>query len=243
MEYKNRMTIEKTEGSRVTVSSFASQVYSWLTSGLALTAILAFLSFQNGWYNTLAPYGLLIVLAAFGVSMTISLGFNRLSFAAAGSLFVLYSLLQGLMFGIIVPAYAMAYGGDIIWVSFATAGTLFAVATIYGRVTNSDLTEVGKLLNFGVLALLVISILFAVLSFFVQLQMVDLIVAYVGLAIFVGLIVTDSQAIRRMSQEVVMSGENSYKLSLIMALRMYINVIMVFMYLLRIFSSSRSSNS
>ncbi len=81
-----------------------------------------------------------------------------------------------------------------------------------------------------------------VLSFFMPLRGMDLLIAYAGLVIFVGLIVTDSQKIKQMSAQVEMGSESSNKLSLITALGMYINVVMVFWYLLRIFSNARSSD-
>lgn len=228
--------------SQTSTATFASQVYTWLMTGLGMTAILAFLCYQNGWFMMLAGWTMPIVLASFGVSMVISLGINRISYVTAAILFVSYSLLQGLMFGTVLPFFAMQYGGDIIWVSFATASALFAGASFYGKWTKSDLTEVSRLLNFGVLALVVISLVFMVLSFFMPLRGMDLLIAYAGLVIFVGLIVTDSQKIKQMSAQVEMGSESSNKLSLITALGMYINVVMVFWYLLRIFSNARSSD-
>jgi FtsH-binding integral membrane protein len=231
----------RTRLAQTSVATFASQVYTWLTAGLGITAVLAFLCYQNGWFISLAPWAMPISLAALGVSLVVSAGINRISYATAAMLFITYSLLQGLMFGIILPLFAIQYGGDIIWVSFATASALFATASLYGRWTQSDLTQVAKLLNFGVLALLVISLVFLVISFFTPLRGMDLIIAYAGLVIFVGLIVTDSQRIRQMSQEVSMQSDSSQKMALLAALGMYINVIMVFWYLLRIFASSRDS--
>jgi FtsH-binding integral membrane protein len=183
-----------------------------------------------------------IILASFGISMVISLGINRLSYVNAAVLFITYSFLQGLMFGTVLPLFAMQYGGDVIWVSFASASVLFATASLYGRFTKSDLTQVSNLLNFGVMGLLAITILFMILSFFMPVRGMDLLIAYVGLIIFVGLIVTDSQKIAQLSAEADMNSESTQKLSLLAALGMYINVIMVFWYLLRIFSSSRSSD-
>ena len=58
----------------------------------------------------------------------------------------------------------------------------------------------------------------------------------------VGLTVVDAQTIRKVSQTVGNDGDLSYKLSLILALKMYCNVIMVFWYLLQIFSSSGRRN-
>lgn len=243
MDIKARLQAREVHDQSTSLSTFASQVYAWLTSGLSLSAVIAFLCYRNEWFMQLLPYQMLIVLAAFGVSMVISLGINRISFPMAGALFLTYSFLQGLMFGTILPLYAMQFGGGVIWVAFATAAGLFATATVYGRWTRQDLTGVGQLLNFGVIALVVISLLFAVASFFTKVAMFDLIIAYLGLMIFVGLMVTDSQQIRMMSQQVQMHSQSSFKLSLLVALRMYINVIMVFMYLLRILSSSRNSNS
>lgn len=227
---------------QTSVTTFASQVYNWLTIGLGLTAILAFLCYQNNWFIALAPWSMPIIFASFGVSMVISLGINRLSYVTAAVLFVTYSFLQGLMFGTVLPLFAMQYGGDVIWVSFASASVLFATASLYGRFTKSDLTQVANLLNFGLMALLAISFLFMILSFFMPVRGMDLLIAYVGLIIFVGLIVTDSQRIAQLSAEANMSSESSQKLSLLAALGMYINVIMVFWYLLRIFSNSRNSN-
>jgi FtsH-binding integral membrane protein len=243
MDIRSRFSSPDIQTQATSVTTFSSQVYTWLTSGLGLTALIAFLAYRNSWYIQLLPYNMLIVLAAFGLSMVINLGINRISFPVAGALFMGYSLLQGLLFGTILPLYAIQYGGDIVWVAFATAAVLFATATIYGRVTRQDLTHMSQLLNFGVIALMVISLLFAVLSMFMRVGMFDLLIAYAGLAIFIGLIVTDSQQIRLMSAQVDMRSQSSYKLSLIVALKMYINVIMVFMYLLRIFASNRESRS
>ena len=67
----------------------------------------------------------------------------------------------------------------------------------------------------------------------------NLFISYLGLVIFVGLTAYDAQTIRSFSMQADIASVASYKLSLIMALRMYINVIMIFWYLLRIFSSSR----
>lgn len=235
----NNYQAEKAGSSVVT---FASQVYTWLTAGLGLTAIIAFLCYQNGWFVALAPWSMPIVIASFVISMVISLGINRISYMSAAVLFLSYSLLQGLMFGTVLPVFAMQYGGDVVWVSFATASALFAIASIYGRSTKSDLTQVSQLLNFGLIALVIVSLAFMVMSFFMSVRGMDLIIAYVGLIIFVGLIVTDSQKIRQISREMDMTSESSQKMSLLTALGMYINVIMVFWYLLRIFAGSRSSD-
>jgi len=88
------------------------------------------------------------------------------------------------------------------------------------------------------MGLVAITLLYMVLSMFMPMTGMMLIISYFGLVIFVGLTAYDANQIRKMSAQVDGYSVMSCKLSLVMALRMYINVIMVFWYLLQIFSSS-----
>ena len=90
----------------------------------------------------------------------------------------------------------------------------------------------------AVMGLLAITVVFAIVSLFVFMPLFYLLICYLGLVIFVGLTAADAQAIRRVAANVGNDSVVSYKLSLVMALKMYCNVIMVFWYLLQIFSSS-----
>jgi len=76
------------------------------------------------------------------------------------------------------------------------------------------------------------------MSFFVPMSGMVLLISYLGLVIFVGLTAYDAQAIRRMSYQVDGNSLVGAKLSLMMALKMYLNVIMIFWYLLQILSHS-----
>ena len=90
----------------------------------------------------------------------------------------------------------------------------------------------------ALVGLMVISLGFLIVSLFTPMPLLYLLICYLGLAIFVGLTVVDAQSIRRVARSVGDHGDLSYKLSLIMALQMYCNVIMMFWYLLQIFASS-----
>lgn len=113
------------------------------------------------------------------------------------------------------------------------------MALTYGKFTHSDLTKIGKILSFAVIGLIAVTFLYFILSFFIQLTWMNLFISYLGLIIFVGLTAWDAQQIRMMSYQAGGDTLMGYKLSLIMALKMYVNVIMIFWYLLQIFSSSR----
>jgi FtsH-binding integral membrane protein len=229
------------EGARVreiAPSNFASQVYGWLTSGLGITAIVAYLVFRTGAYITLLPYWWVWTLALLGISMLINARAQSISFIGLASLFMGYAAVEGVFFGSILPVFAQSMGGETIWMTFGTAAMLFGLATFYGTMTKSDLTSMGQILSLGVVGLFFVTLLFAVFSFFFQVTWAQLLISYVGLGIFLGLTMTDANAIRQMSRTVVMQGEDSYKMSLMMSFKMYINLIMIFWYLLQILSAN-----
>lgn len=220
------------------ISSFSSRVYGWMALGLALTAMIAYFTYATGAFIRLMPMWWLLAFGTFGIAMAFNASINRISFGGAAALFLAYAGVQGLFFGTILPAYAAAFGGSVIWSAFATGAMIFAIAAGYGIFTKSDLTSLGRILRVGLMGLIAASFLFMILSFFMQLTLFHLLISYVGLGLFVGLTAYDANTIRKMSLQVDPNSVASYKLSLIMALKMYINVIMIFWYLLQIFSSS-----
>lgn len=223
------------------VSKFTSRVYGWMSLGLAVTAAVAFSLYASGAFLKLLSLWWVWGLGTFGIAMTINVSIHRLSLPAVMGLFVTYAALEGMLFGTILPFFAMAYGGHIIWAAFAVGAVVFLSAMLYGMFTKADLTGLGKILTIGLIGLVAVTLVYFVLSFFMSLTWLDLLISYVGLILFVGLTAYDAQTIRSYSMQADVQSVTSYKLSLIMALKMYINVIMIFWYLLRIFSSSRKN--
>lgn len=221
------------------VSTFSSRVYAWMTIGLGVTASICYFLYTTGIYKALMPFWWVWALGAFGVGMAISAALQRFSLQAVIALFLTYTVLEGILFGTLLPAFASAYGGGVIWAAFLTAAGIFGSAVVYGLVTKNDLTTLGRILSFGLMGLIGVSLIFMVLSFFIPMQWAHLFISYLGLILFVGLTAYDAQSIRRMSMQADIHSVLSYKLSMIMALRMYINVVMIFWYLLQIFSSSK----
>jgi FtsH-binding integral membrane protein len=218
---------------------FASQVYGWMTIGLGVTGVVAWGLARSGLWATLLPFWWVCALATLGIALAINGMINRLSFTGVAGLFLAYSAVQGLFFGISLPLYAAAYGGQLIWITFVMAAGISASAMAYGMFTKSDLTQLGRLLQFGLYALIAVTVGYLILSFFVHLTWMHLFICWLGLGLFIGMTAYDASQIRQLGQQVDMRSESAGKLSLVMALRMYINVIMVFWYLLQIMASRR----
>lgn len=220
------------------VGVFSTRVYGWMALGLAFTAAVALFVIQSGLYIKLAPFWWVWTVGTLGVAFGIQRSVQRSSLQTVIALFLTYAGLEGLLFGTILPLFAAAYGGQVIWAAFAGASVIFGIAMCYGLFTKADLTSMGRILGMAMLGLISLSLIALVVSFFVPVTMLHLMISWLGLIIFVGLTAYDAQTIRSMSLQADVRSVASYKLSMVMALKMYINVIMIFWYLLQIFSSS-----
>lgn len=221
------------------VGTFSSRVYGWMAMGLGFTAAIAYFTFRSGLYLKLIPFYWILALGTFGIAMAFNASLQRSSIQKVIGMFLTYAGVQGLLFGTILPAFAAAFGGQVIWLAFVTASAIFLLATGYGMFTKNDLTSLGKILGFALIGLIAVTLLYLVLSFFMTIGPMNLLISYLGLIIFIGLTAYDAQTIRQYSLQADVNSVASYKLSLVLALKMYINVIMIFWYLLRIFSSGR----
>ena len=117
-------------------------------------------------------------------------------------------------------------------VFFITAGTFGAMA-LYGYFTKSDLSKMGKIAFMALIGLIIASLV----NLFMRSPMLDLIVSYAGVLVFVGLTAWDTQKIKQMLAMQEYADEGAQKIALMGALSLYLDFINLFIYLLRIFGS------
>ena len=210
------------------------KVYVWMTLALVITGICAYgvatspALMQMVYGNKAAIWVLFI--AEIGLVFYTTARINRLSLSTATTLFIIYSALNGVTMSAIFVVYTMT---SIAQVFFITAGTFAAMALI-GYTTKKDLTRFG-----GIAFMLLIGLIIAtVVNMFVQSTMLDLILSYIGVALFFGLTAWDSQQIKRALAMQPDMSESSQKVALLGALTLYLDFINLFLYLLRIFGRS-----
>lgn len=211
------------------------KVYVWMTLALIITGFTAWGVASNPGLvyaivtNKILFWGL--VIAELAMVWAISGAINRLSLTTATLLFVGYSVLNGVTLSVVFLAYTLS---SIASVFFITAGTFAAMAFI-GYTTKTDLTSLGKILFMALIGLIIAT----VVNLFMGSSMFNLILSYVGVAIFVGLTAYDSQKIKNMLYEADELDESSQKFALLGSLTLYLDFINLFLYLLRIFGSNR----
>ena len=230
-----RMIEEKEGLVSLAFPALMRKVYVWMTLALVITGFTAFGIAENpGLVYTIVTNRLLfwgLVIGEFALVMAIYGAIGRLSATAATLLFVLYSVVNGATLSVIFLAYTMT---SIASVFFITAGT-FAVMAFIGYTTKTDLTSFGKMLMMGLIGI----ILATVVNIFIGSSMLNMIVSYVGVVVFVGLTAYDSQKIKNLLYQVDNMSEEAQKLALLGSLTLYLDFINLFLMLLRIFGGNR----
>lgn len=230
-----RMIEEKEGLVSLAFPALMRKVYVWMTLALVITGFTAFGIAENpGLVYTIVTNRLLfwgLVIGEFALVMAIYGAIGRLSATAAALLFVLYSIVNGATLSVIFLAYTMT---SIASVFFITAGT-FAVMAFIGYTTKTDLTSFGKMLMMGLIGI----ILATVVNIFIGSSMLNMIVSYVGVVVFVGLTAYDSQKIKNLLYQVDNMSEEAQKLALLGSLTLYLDFINLFLMLLRIFGGNR----
>ena len=223
--------INEQAGSRV--QTYMSHVYGWMTVGLLLTALVAWFASSNMALIQLLSKGMWVLLIAeLALVFVISGMINRLSGAAATTLFMLYSVLNGCTFSIYFLVYTSS---SIASVFFITAG-MFGALAFYGYTTKRDLSGFGRFLFMGLIGLVIASLV----NMFMHSEPLMWAVTYIGVFVFAGLTAYDTQKLKELGDGLPQDDQNIFRRYVILgALQLYLDFINLFIMLLRIFADRR----
>lgn len=221
--------------------SFMANVFMWMFVALGVSAFMAYLFASTpSLFNLLVSetgmtaFGWIVMLAPLGFVLLMSFGYHKLSAPALTGLFLLYAAINGISFSFILLTYT---AGSIIG-CFSAASVMFGIMAIMGYTTSQDLTSFGKILMMGVIGLIIAS----VINLFLGSSMMDYLISLVGVAVFTGLTAYDVQKLKRIGAGIEQDGlpaVDAKKASIFGALHLYIDFIMIFIYLLRLFGGRR----
>jgi len=214
---------------------FFVKVYGWMSAALIVTGLVAVAAGSNAEFMNLilgSQYFFIVLLFAelLLVASLVS-WIMKMTSQTAAFVFLLYSVLNGLTISVIFLLFTT---DSIASTFFITAGT-FAIMSIYGFFTKSDLTKLGNLLLMCLVGLIIASLI----NIFYQNESLYWITTYAGVLIFVGLIAFDTQKIKKLNITGNEGTETDKKESIIGALTLYLDFINLFLMLLRIFGKRR----
>lgn len=215
-------------------------IYNYMASGVLLTGIVALLTAQSGLAVTFAsgPLMWLVALSPLAIVFAMSFGRNKFSTATLQAMFWGFAVLMGLSLSTIFLVYT---GASIAATFFATAGA-FAGLSLFGYTTKKDISGWGSFLIMGVIGLIIAS----VINIFMQSQIFDLAISFIGVLIFAGLTAYDTQRLKReyveiknasMTNPAIAQAYPMGKMVVMGALSLYLDFINMFLFLLRFMGS------
>jgi FtsH-binding integral membrane protein len=217
------------------IPSFMSGVYGWMSCALAITAGTAYYvaSTPAVFAYIYTHSGMLLGLFFAQLALVVAITFfiNRISFATALILFLVYAA----TLGITLSSIFYVWNEISIITTFVTTAGMFGIMSLYGYVTKADLTSVGNM-AFMVLIGLIIGML---VNMFLKSEQFDYILSGIGVVIFVLLTAYDTQKIKQLGRSMLVNQEMIGKVTLIGALTLYLDFINLFLFLLRFMGNRR----
>lgn len=214
------------------LNSFMAKMYGFMAGAVAMSAITAYLIsnvyrvqaltfFAN---NRWAIWGILILQVVLVMSMSFKADRSpAMSLTGLG----LYSVLEGLFFGLIVQVYS----SQDVTMAFVSATVMFIVLALMGTNTKKDLSGIGRQAMAALIALIIVMII----NIFLKSSIITLAFSFIGVIIFAALIAWDSQRFRQMY---IQYGNqvNATNLAIMGALQLYLDFVNLFIQLLNIFT-------
>lgn len=212
-----------------------NKVYMWMTLALIITAVTAYGVAKSPVLSDLVFSSMksviLIMIAELALVFYLTARINKLSLTAATFSFIIYSILNGLTLSLIFAIYKI----DVIVQTFFIMAGTFATMALIGIFIKKDLSKFGKIFMMALIGLIIAS----VVNIFFYNSMLNLVISYGGVIIFVGLTAWDSQKIKKLLENAPDASEEVQKIALMGALTLYLDFINLFIYLLRILGFKR----
>ncbi len=212
-----------------------ARVYLWMTLGLTVTTAVSLWVINTPavqrfiFSNFFVIMGLFILQIVLVVALVKAL--QTMSTGAALAMFFVYAGLNGLT----LSSIFMYYDFGTIALAFGVAAVVFVLMSVIGLVTKQDLTKWGPILFFGLIGIIIATLV----NMFLRSSALDLIISYIGVLLFMGLIVFDTKYIKDMTAKTVSAGGDGSavlsKLSVLGALKLYLDFINLFLFILRLF--------
>ncbi len=240
-QYDEAFVVDSQTGTRPLAKTFMANVFTWMFAALGVSAVFAFLFANNESLQSLlvtqsaegaslSIFGYAVMFAPLAFVLLMRFGFDRLSPTGMAALFMVYAAVNGISFSFILLAYA----ASSVLGCFIAASLMFGIMAVMGYTTKQDLTNFGRILTMGLIGIIIATII----NWFMGSEMMDYIISIVGVAVFTGLTAYDVQKLKRIGMGVEQEGVPAVgvkKMAIFGALSLYLDFILIFIYLLRLF--------
>ena len=215
----------------ITDNRLLRNVYLWMTGGLALSGAVAWFIvsqpaiFQPIVSNPLLYFGLII--GELVLVWMLSARIMTMSIGAASGGFIVFAALNGVTLSVLAAVYTQQQIEGALFI----AAAMFASMSLYGYATRRDLSTIGSYLSMGLFGLII--------AVFVNLLLgsdtLGFLISIGGVVLFLCLTAYDTQMIKRWQAEAGTMDEATFvRLSVLGALKLYLDMLNLFLFLLRL---------
>ena len=213
------------------------RVYNYMAGGVALTGVVAWLTYQYTLSNPAfaqalfgSPLVYVLMLAPLAMVFFLSFRIAHLQASTARLLFFVYAALLSLSLSTIFMAYTHA---SITRVFFVTAAS-FGALSLWGYTTQRNLDGMGSFMIMGLFGIIIASLV----NLFLKSTGLDWTISVLGVLIFAGLTAWDTQQIKEFYSPMD-DGTVAGRKAVMGALKLYLDFINMFLFLLRLFGDRR----
>jgi uncharacterized protein len=226
--------------------AYMLRVYNYMAAAVALTGVVAYGTFNAavvtdaaGRITGLTSFGhavfsgplmIVLMLGTLGLVFFISARINRMQFATALTLFMVYAALLGVTLSSIFLTYTGASITRVFFISAASFGAL----SLYGYTTRTDLSPIGSFMVMGLFGIILASLV----NLFLASSALQFAISVIGVVVFAGLTAWDTQRIKEMYNSMDDDGTMGRK-AIMGALSLYLDFINLFLMMLRLFGDRR----
>ena len=205
---------------------FMLALYNYTAMGLAITGVVAYLTYATGIMYSMGALMWLFVFAPLGMILLWSFAGRNWSFEATRTFYWVFTAVMGVSMSTIFAVYTAT---SIAQVFFITAAT-FASACIYGYTTKKDISSWGSFLLIGLIGIIIAM----VVNIFLQSSAMGFAISILGVLIFTGLTAYDTQNAKVTFLSGQLGTEDLAKFAISTALSLYLNFINMFQMLLHL---------
>lgn len=209
---------------------FLSEVIKWVFFGVGITAITSILVIFSGIIYALIPFYFPVLI----ISVIIEIAFvwilnkkidkpiDELSFSSVKRFFILYSIVNGVIFSFILASVSIY----ITALAFALTCAYFGLLYTITKYTTSSFSNIAKVC----ISVLPVMIIGYIILLFIQAPMLYYIIVFLDLLIFTGITLYDFKMISTMYEQ--SSEEYPEGLILFCAFELYLDFVNIFIDIL-----------
>jgi len=225
------------------------RVYNYMAGGVALTGVVAWLTYQMAGGDAirvagrsiggLTPFGQalfgsplmwLVALAPLGIVFFISYRIGHMQASTARAWFFAFAAIFGLSLATIFLVFTMTSITRVFFIAAASFGAL----SLYVYTTSRSLDAMGSFLMMGVIGLVIAMLV----NIFLGSSMLQWMISIIGVGIFAGLTAWDTQKIKEF-YDPMDDGTVAGRKAVMGALSLYIDFINIFQFLLQLMGDRR----